>query len=210
MGLAASGHHLGQLARASRLPQAESPASQKQCGQARAPHPSASALPRPIRRKRTQPEARVFESLWSRNHGDCFFLGLCHSRASPPFLCQPFPLRMTCSVWKENASKFGKLSSSHRTGKGQFSFQFQRMAMSQKCSNYCIIALISQASKVMLKIFQDRLQQYMNHELPDTQAGFRKGRGTRDQIANIRWMSRKQESSRNTSALLTLPKTLTV
>ena len=102
MGLAASGHHLGQLARASRLPQAESPASQKQCGQARAPHPSASALPRPIRRKRTQPEARVFESLWSRNHGDCFFLGLCHSRASPPFLCQPFPLRMTCSVWKEN------------------------------------------------------------------------------------------------------------
>ena len=53
------------------------------------------------------------------------------------------------------------------------------------------IALISQASKVMLKILQARLQQYVNHELPDVQAGFRKGRGTRDQIANIRWMMEK-------------------
>ena len=55
----------------------------------------------------------------------------------------------------------------------------------QKCSNYCTIALISHASKVMLKILQARLQQYGNRELPDVQAGFRKGRGTRDQIANI-------------------------
>ena len=55
----------------------------------------------------------------------------------------------------------------------------------KKCSNYCSIALISLASKVMLKILQARLQQYANHELPDGQAGFRKGRGTRDQIANI-------------------------
>ena len=53
------------------------------------------------------------------------------------------------------------------------------------------IALISYASKVMLKILQDRLQQYMNHELPDVQAGFRKGRGTRDQIANIHWIVEK-------------------
>ena len=53
-------------------------------------------------------------------------------------------------------------------------------------SNYCTIALISHASEVMLKILQARLQQYMNHELPDVQAGFRKGIGTRDQIANIR------------------------
>ena len=65
------------------------------------------------------------------------------------------------------------------------------MAMSQKSSSYCIIARISQASKVMLKIFQDRLQQYVNHELPDSQAGFRKGRGTRDQIANIHWIVEK-------------------
>ena len=73
-------------------------------------------------------------------------------------------------------------------------------------------ALISQASKVMLKILQARLQQYLNHELPDVQAGFRKGRGTRDQIANIRWITEKQESSRKTSisALLTMPKPLTV
>ena len=61
----------------------------------------------------------------------------------------------------------------------------------KECSNYCTIALISHTSKVMLKIFQVRLQQYVNHELPDVQAGFRKGRGTRDQIANIRWIMEK-------------------
>ena len=66
--------------------------------------------------------------------------------------------------------------------------------MPKNCSNYCTIALISHASKVMLKIFQARIQQYMNRELPDVQAGFRKGRGTRDQIANICW--KKQENSR--------------
>ena len=58
----------------------------------------------------------------------------------------------------------------------------------KECSNYRIIVLISHTSKVMLKILQARLQQYMNHELPDVQAGFRKGRGTRDQIANICWI----------------------
>ena len=58
----------------------------------------------------------------------------------------------------------------------------------KECSNYCTIALISHASKVMLKILQARLQQYVNHELADVQAGFRKGRGTRDQIANIHWI----------------------
>ena len=62
---------------------------------------------------------------------------------------------------------------------------------SKECSNYCTIALISHASKVMLKILQARLQQYVNRELPDVQAGFRKGRGTRDQIANIRWIMEK-------------------
>ena len=61
----------------------------------------------------------------------------------------------------------------------------------KKCSNYCTIALISHASKVMLKILQARLQQYMNHELPDVQAGFTKGRRTRDQIANICWITKK-------------------
>ena len=62
----------------------------------------------------------------------------------------------------------------------------------------------------MLKILQVRLQQYVNYELPDVQAGFRKGRGTRDKIANIRWIIEKARSSRKTSALLTMPKPLTV
>ena len=117
-------------------------------------------------------------------------------------------------LWKcciQYASKFGKLSSGHRTGKCQFSFQSQRKAM-PKNAQTCTIALISHASKVMLKILQARLQQYVNHKLPHVQAGFRKGRGTRDQIANCVGSSKKQESSRKTSisALLTIPKPLTV
>ena len=84
-----------------------------------------------------------------------------------------------------------KTQQCHRTAKGQFSFQCQRKAMPKKCSNYCTIALISHTSKIMLKILQVRLQQYMNCELPDVQAGFRKGRGTRDQIANICWIIKK-------------------
>ena len=73
-------------------------------------------------------------------------------------------------------------------------------------------ALISHTSKVMLKILQGRLQQYVNHELPDAQAGFRKGRRTRDQIANIRWIIKKAREFQNTSisVLLTMPKSLTV
>ena len=63
----------------------------------------------------------------------------------------------------------------------------------KECSNYRTIALISHASKVMLKILQPRLQQYVNRELPDVQAGFRKGRGTRDQIANIQWIIGKSK-----------------
>ena len=165
-------------------------------------------------------------------------------------------------LWKcctQNASKFGKLSSDHRTGKGQFSFQsqrrevkviqscpalcnsmdygvygilqtrilewvafhfsrgssqtrsntgfphcrqilyqlihkgspFQRKENAKECSNYSTVALISHASKVMFKILQARLQQYMNCELPDVQAGYRKSRGTRDQIANIHWIIKK-------------------
>ena len=61
----------------------------------------------------------------------------------------------------------------------------------KECSNYCTIALISHASKVMLKILQARLQQYVNHELPDVQDGFRRGIRTRDQIANTRWIIEK-------------------
>ena len=74
------------------------------------------------------------------------------------------------------------------------------------------IALISHASKVMLKILQARLQQYVNRELPDVQAGFRKGKGTRDQIADIHWIIEKAREFQKTSisALLTMPKPLTV
>ena len=67
----------------------------------------------------------------------------------------------------------------------------QKKGNAKECSNYCTIALTSHASKVMLKILQGRLQQYLNCELPDVQAGFRKGRGTRDQIANIHWIIEK-------------------
>ena len=82
----------------------------------------------------------------------------------------------------------------------------------KECLNYCTIAFISHTSKVMLKILQARLQQYVNHELPDVQAGFRKGRGTRDQLPTSVESLKKQESSRktSTSALLTMPKSLTV
>ena len=116
--------------------------------------------------------------------------------------------------WKcctQYASKFGKLSSGHRTGKGQFSFQSQRKDI-PKNDHYCTIELISHASKVMLKILQARLQQYMNRELPDVQAGFRKAEEPEIKLPTFAGSSKKQESSRKTSisALLTMPKPLTV
>ena len=91
---------------------------------------------------------------------------------------------MCCTQY---ASKFGKLSSGHRTGKGQFSFRSQRKAMPKNAQLHSSHMLV----KVMLKILQARLQQYMNHELSDVQAGFRRGRVTRDQIVNIRWIIEK-------------------
>ena len=80
----------------------------------------------------------------------------------------------------------------------------------EECSNYCTIALILHTSKVMLRILQARLQQYVNRELPDVQAGFRKGRGTRDQMANICWIMEKGREFQKKiySALLTMPKPL--
>ena len=90
------------------------------------------------------------------------------------------------------ASKLGKFSSDHRTGKGQFSFQSQRalpknvQATGQLCSFHML-------NKVMLKILLVRLQKYVNGQLAEVQAGFRKGRGTRDQIANIHWKKKKNK-----------------
>ena len=91
-------------------------------------------------------------------------------------------LRKCCTQY---VSKFGKLSSGHRTGKVSF------RSYPKTCSNYHTVALISHVRKVMLKILQAKLQQDINHELPDVQAGFRKGRGSRDQIANTCWIIEK-------------------
>ena len=103
-------------------------------------------------------------------------------------------------LWKcctQYVSKFG--NSAVATGLEKFSFH----SNPKECSNYRTVTLISHASKVMLKILQARLQQNVNHEFPDVQAGFRKGRGTRDQIANIHWIiKKKQESSRKYLFLL--------
>ena len=96
-------------------------------------------------------------------------------------------------LWKcctQYARKFGKVSSGYRTGKGQFSFQSQRKAMPKNAQTTTQLHS-SHASQVMLKILQARLQQYVNCEFPDVQAGFRKGRGTRYQIASIRWIMEK-------------------
>ena len=95
-----------------------------------------------------------------------------------------------------NVSKFGKLSSGYRTGKGQSSSQFpSRVAL----KNRRTIALISHASKVMLKILHARLQNHAYQELTDVRAGFRKRRGTGDQITNIRWIIEKaREFQKNT------------
>ena len=103
-------------------------------------------------------------------------------------------------LWKcctQHASKFGKLSSSHRSGwKRSVFIPVPKKGNAKECSNYRTIALISHTGKIMLKILQARLQQYVNCWLPEVQAGFRKGRRIRDQIANFHWIIKKQESSR--------------
>ena len=116
-------------------------------------------------------------------------------------------------LWKcctPYASKFGKLSSGHRTGKGQVSFQSQRKAMPK---NVQTNSQLRSSHTLALRNAQNspsRFQQYVNWELPDVQAGFRKGRGTRDEIATSIGLLKKRESSRKTStfALLTMPKPL--
>ena len=98
------------------------------------------------------------------------------------------------------------------TGLEKVSFHSNPKEIKCQCSNYSIIALTSPTNKVMLKILQARLQQYVNCKLPDVQADFRKGRGTRDQITNIRCVIKKAREFQkaSTSALLTMPKPLTV
>ena len=128
-------------------------------------------------------------------------------------------------LWKcctQYASKSGKFSSGKFTGNSELEnsqdwkrsvfIPIPKKGNAKECSNYCTIALISHASKVMLKILQARLQQYVNHELPVVQAGFRKGRGTRNEIANIRWIIEKgREFQKNMYlCLMAMPKPMTV
>ena len=128
-------------------------------------------------------------------------------------------------LWKcctQYISIFGKQICGHGTWKGQFSFQWKAMPKNiqttpemkgnaKEYSNYPRNVLITHTRKVMLKILQTKLQQYMNCELPDVQADFRKGRGIRNQMANICWIIKKASSRKiYISALLTMPKTLTV
>ena len=108
-------------------------------------------------------------------------------------------------LWKcctQYVSKCGKLSSGHRTRKRQFSFQSLRKEIpkksnARKCSNYCTIPLISHTSKVLLKILQPRLQQYMNCELPDVQAGFKKAEEPEIQLPASAGLLKKQEFQKN-------------
>ena len=106
---------------------------------------------------------------------------------------------MLLKCYTPNVSKFGKLSSGHRTGKGQFSSQCQRGAIPTNVQSTHKIVLISHANKVMFKILKaSKLQQYMNQELLDVQSGFRKSTGTRDQIADTHWIIEKaRESQKN-------------
>ena len=96
------------------------------------------------------------------------------------------------------ASKFGKLSSVFQDWKRSFSISIPKKGNAKECSIYMQIVLISHAGKVMLKILQARLQQYMNRKLPDIKAGFRKGRGTRNQISNIHWILEKAREFQKT------------
>ena len=94
-------------------------------------------------------------------------------------------------LWKcctQYASKFGKLNRGHKTGKKSVFIPITKKGNAKECSNYYTITFISHARKVMLKIIQARLQQYVNWELPDVPAGFRKGKEMRDQIASICWI----------------------
>ena len=118
-------------------------------------------------------------------------------------------LRKCCTQY---ANKFGKLSSGHGTGKGPISIPIPKKGNAKECSNYRTIALISHASKVMLKILQARLQQYVNCELPDVQAGLENAEEPETKLPTSAGSLQKQENCRKTSisALLAMPKPLTM
>ena len=117
---------------------------------------------------------------------------------------------MLLKCYTQYFSKFGKLSSSHKTQKYDFLILIPKNGNAKDCSNYCTTVLISHTSKIMLKILQARFQQYTNRELPN---GFRKGRTTRDQIANICWIIEKAREFQKKTSISASPimlKALTV
>ena len=105
--------------------------------------------------------------------------------------CFKSPKMMLLKCYTQYASKFGKLRTGHRIGKGQFSFQSQRRAMPKNVTTTVLLCLYHTLARLMLKILQARLPQYVNWEFPHVQAGFRKGRRTRDQTATICWIIEK-------------------
>ena len=118
-------------------------------------------------------------------------------------------------LWKccsQHASKSGKLSSGHRTGKRSVFIPIPKKGHAKECSHHCTIALISHASKVMLKILQARLQQYVNCGIPNVQPGFRKSEEPEIKLPTSAGSSKKQEfqKKKSTFALLTMPKPLTM
>ena len=119
---------------------------------------------------------------------------------------------MLLKCYTQYVSEFGKTQQWPQDWKKSVFIPIPKKGNAKECSNYHTTGLVSHASKVMLKILQARLQQYVNRECPDVQAGFRKGRGTRDKLPTSAGSSKKQESSRktSTSALLTMLKPLTV
>ena len=126
------------------------------------------------------------------------------------FKLQKMMLLKCCTQY---ASKFGKLSSGHRTGKGQLSFQSQRKEMPNNVQTTAQLHSFHMLARSCSKSFKLGFKQYVNREHSDIKAGFRKGRGTRDQISNIRWIIRKAtefQKKKSTSALLITPKPLTV
>ena len=104
--------------------------------------------------------------------------------------------------WIQYAGKFGTQQWPQDWKRSAF-IPIPKKGSTTECSNYCTTVLISLGRKAVLKILQARLQQYVNGELPDVQAGFRKGGGTRDQISNTHWITKNQGNSRKTSASLT-------
>ena len=123
------------------------------------------------------------------------------------------PERWCCESDALNTSGNLETSSGHRTGKGQFFIPIPKKGNVKECLDYRTVVLIPRAGKFILKILQVRLQQYMNWELSDVQAGFRKGRETRDHISNIHWITEKAtefQKKTSTSVSVTTLKPLTV